>query len=119
VSGFYLIFLLGAKQETFFYLAGLGDLLATSLSGQSHNRRLGELLATGQSIVEIETTQGLLPEGYQTLHTMLMLAEKVHTPVPLALGIWNVISGRYPADAFIDAFVRDFNGDAAWVGANG
>src|SRR5512137_1907852 len=38
---------LGAKVETFLYLSGIGDLLATSLSGHSHNRRMGELLAQG------------------------------------------------------------------------
>jgi glycerol-3-phosphate dehydrogenase (NAD(P)+) len=32
---------LGAKEETFYYLSGLGDLLATSLSEHSHNRKIG------------------------------------------------------------------------------
>src|SRR5262245_25580981 len=36
---------LGARPETFAYLAGMGDLLATALSQHSHNRKLGVLLA--------------------------------------------------------------------------
>ena len=41
---------MGAKIETFLYLSGIGDLLATSLSEHSHNRGLGERLASGRSI---------------------------------------------------------------------
>ncbi|NTU79032.1 MAG: NAD(P)H-dependent glycerol-3-phosphate dehydrogenase [Chloroflexales bacterium] len=99
---------LGAQPETFFYLAGMGDLLATALSAQSHNRRLGEQIAAGRTVAEIEAASGLLPEGYQTLRLVLLLAEKIHVPAPLALGIWHVLSGHATAEGFIDAFVRDF-----------
>ena len=99
---------LGAQKETFFSLAGMGDLLATALSAQSHNRHLGEQIAAGQDIADVEAASGLLPEGYQTLRTVLLLAEKIHVPVPLALGIWHVLTGRTTAARFIEAFVRDF-----------
>ncbi len=99
---------LGAQRETFYYLSGIGDLLATSLSEQSHNRRLGEMLASGRTVAEIQASFGVLPEGYHTLQTVLLLAEKIHLPVPLALGLWNVIQGKYSAEAFMDAFVCDF-----------
>lgn len=99
---------MGARPETFAYLAGMGDLLATALSTLSHNRRLGEQIAAGQTIAAIEAASGLLPEGYQTLRMVLLLAEKVRVPVPLALGIWRVLTGQATAEGFIDAFVRDF-----------
>jgi glycerol-3-phosphate dehydrogenase (NAD(P)+) len=99
---------LGAQQETFFSLAGMGDLLATALSAQSHNRQLGEQIAADQRVEDVEAASGLLPEGYQTLRTVLLLAEKIHVPVPLALGIWHVLTGRTTAARFIEAFVRDF-----------
>jgi len=57
--------------ETFYYLAGLGDLLATSLSPYSHNRRFGELPAQGKSLAQIKTTRGLLPEKVKTLRVVL------------------------------------------------
>ncbi|HEX9371409.1 MAG TPA: NAD(P)H-dependent glycerol-3-phosphate dehydrogenase [Roseiflexaceae bacterium] len=99
---------LGAQKETFAYLAGLGDLLATSLSQASHNRRMGMLLGTGHSLSEIERTMGVLPEGYNTIQTILMIAEKFHVPAPLAKGLWDVINGRYGAERFIYAFIHDF-----------
>jgi glycerol-3-phosphate dehydrogenase (NAD(P)+) len=99
---------LGARIETFLYLSGFGDLLATSLSPQSHNRRMGELLAQGRSLAEIEQEMGVAPEGYNTLKTMLYIAEKLHIAMPLAKGLWDVIHGHYTAEQFITSFIRDF-----------
>jgi len=99
---------LGAKVETFLYLSGIGDLLATSLSGHSHNRRMGELLAQGLSRAAIEKEMGVTPEGYNTLRSMLYIAEKMHVAMPLAKGLWDVINSRYSANKFIHSFIRDF-----------
>lgn len=99
---------LGGHRETFDYLAGLGDLLATSLSGQSHNRHMGELLSKGLSAAQIKEEMGVLPEGYNTLKVILNIAEKLHVSLPLAKGLWNVIQGRLEADYFIFSFIRDF-----------
>ena len=99
---------MGAKIETFLYLAGIGDLLATSLSQHSHNRQLGEYLAHGLSLEEIKEKMGVLPEGFNTLKTVLYVAEKLHISMPLARGLWDVIHGRYEADKFIKAFIKDF-----------
>ena len=98
----------GAKIETFLYLSGIGDLLATALSGHSHNRRLGELLAQGLSLAEIKEKMGVLPEGYNTLKVMLYIAEKLHVSIPLAKGLWDVINGRFEAEKFIFSFIKDF-----------
>lgn len=99
---------LGAKKETFLYLAGMGDLLATSLSEHSHNRRMGEFLAQGCSLSEIEKKMGVLPEGFNTLKITLYIAEKNHCSMPLAKGIWDVIHGRLEADKFVSIFIKDF-----------
>ena len=99
---------MGAQVETFLYLSGIGDLLATSLSAHSHNRHLGESLARGASLAEVEEEMGVLPEGYNTLDVVLYLAEKMHVSLPLAKGLWDVIHGRYEAEAFIAAFIKDF-----------
>ena len=99
---------MGAKIETFLYLSGIGDLLATALSEHSHNRRLGELLAQGVHLPEIREKMGVLPEGYNTLQAALYLAEKQHVALPLAKGLWDVIEDRYTAEHFIRLFIKDF-----------
>ena len=98
----------GAKIDTFLYLSGMGDLLATALSEHSHNRRMGELLGQGLPLDEIEQKMGVLPEGYNTLKVILYVAEKMHVSLPLARGLWDVINGRYQAKQFIFSFIKDF-----------
>jgi len=99
---------LGARRETFFYLSGLGDLIATSLSEHSHNRRMGELLAGGLNLEEIRRRMGILPEGYNAAQSILYLAEKLHVPMPLAKNLWDVINGRFEVEKFISLFIKDF-----------
>lgn len=98
----------GAKRETFSYLSGMGDLIATSLSEHSHNRRFGELLAKGLNINEIKNKMGVLPEGYNTLKTILHIVEKFHIFAPLAKNLWDVVNGRYTVEKFIYFFIKDF-----------
>ncbi len=88
-----LIQALGGRRNTVYYLAGLGDLIATSLSEHSHNRRLGELLAQGLSFEDARKKMGVLPEGERTLRVAVALSEKYHTSMPVARGILNVIHG--------------------------
>lgn len=99
---------MGAKLETFLYLAGMGDLVATGLSEHSHNRHMGELLAKGMTLEQIKETIGVIPEGYNTLRAILYFAEKNHLTLPIAKGLWDVMHGRISAHQFIYAFIRDF-----------
>ena len=101
---------LGADQSTFLYLAGIGDLLATSMSEHSHNRRLGQLLAEGLNLDQIKQDMGVLPEGFNTLEATLFLAEKTHVSLPLAKGLWDVIHNRIDVDRFITCFIREPSG---------
>jgi glycerol-3-phosphate dehydrogenase (NAD(P)+) len=99
---------LGGRAETFAYLAGLGDLLATSLSEHSHNRRMGELLAEGHTLDKVKEVMGVVPEGYNTMKFALSIAEKLHVPLPLAKGLWDVIHGTSSTERFIYSFTKDF-----------
>lgn len=99
---------MGASLETFLYLSGIGDLLATSMSEHSHNRRLGEYIASGLELAEIKEKMGVLPEGYNTLQIILYVAEKLHVSIPLAKGLWDVIHGRFAPGKFIRSFIKDF-----------
>jgi glycerol-3-phosphate dehydrogenase (NAD(P)+) len=99
---------MGAKTETFLYLAGMGDLVATGLSEHSHNRKMGELLAKGYTLEQIKQEMGVIPEGYNTLRTVLYFAEKMHLTLPIGKGLWDVMHGRSSANKFIYSFIRDF-----------
>jgi glycerol-3-phosphate dehydrogenase (NAD(P)+) len=100
---------LGAKEITFLSPAGLGDLLATSMSDNSHNRKMGYLLAKGYNIDQIQQQMKTIPEGYSTLRNILYIAEKLHVAMPIAQSIWLVINGKMDAQDFIINITRNFS----------
>jgi len=64
---------LGAQPETFFGLAGIGDLVVTCASHHSRNHRLGVALAKGATLQQAITSLGQVAEGVNTakaLHEM-------------------------------------------------
>ncbi len=101
-----LIDALGGERRTVYYLAGLGDLIATSLSEHSHNRKLGELLSKGLSFKEAQKKLGVLPEGVKTLRIAVYLSEKYHTPMPVARGILGVIEGSVSSSFLVKNFMK-------------
>lgn len=101
-----LIAALGGKRKTVYELAGLGDLMATSLSAHSHNRRLGKLLSTGYSLAQAREKMGGLPEGVRNLRTAVTLSKKFRTPMPLARGIADVVDGAVKPAALINRFFK-------------
>ncbi|HRC61955.1 MAG TPA: NAD(P)H-dependent glycerol-3-phosphate dehydrogenase, partial [Dehalococcoidia bacterium] len=64
----------GADPLTFQGLAGVGDLIATSYSRLSRNRRLGERLAQGASFRDVLEESGETAEGAATAPAALRLA---------------------------------------------
>src|SRR5665811_1809943 len=55
---------MGAQEKTLEGLAGLGDLVTTGFSADSHNRKFGELLAQGMEYNKaVAQIGGVVPEG--------------------------------------------------------
>lgn len=74
---------MGSKEVTMEGLAGLGDLVTTGFSSDSHNRKLGEYLASGLEYEKaVEKLGGVVPEGVRTLEMVLQtMGAKVDTPL--------------------------------------
>lgn len=74
---------LGAREKTLEGLAGLGDLITTGFSPDSHNRKLGEALAQGLEYEKAVTQLGgVVPEGVRTASLILeMTGASLETPL--------------------------------------
>ena len=95
----------GADPLTMQGLAGVGDLIATAYSPLSRNRRLGELLAQGNSLEEALEVIGETAEGATTIPAALRLAARLNVEMPVAGGLEAIMHrGVTPADA-IDALM--------------
>lgn len=96
-----LIAALGGESQASYGLSGLGDLITTALSEDSHNRHMGTLLATGLSVEEIKQQLVVLPEGYNSLYQALKLAEAHGCPLPLAMIIKQRVEGVINSDGLM------------------
>jgi glycerol-3-phosphate dehydrogenase (NAD(P)+) len=92
---------MGAEEQTFYGLTGLGDLMATCSSRLSRNRRVGEELASGKPLDQITSEMGQVAEGVKTAAAVMELARKHDVIMPIASEVDAVINqGRTPREAY-------------------
>jgi glycerol-3-phosphate dehydrogenase (NAD(P)+) len=87
---------LGARQETFMGLAGLGDLVLTCTDDQSRNRRFGLLLARGYTVEAAQREIGQVVEGFHAARAVHAVAEREQVDMPIARAIYNVLYSGMP-----------------------
>jgi glycerol-3-phosphate dehydrogenase (NAD(P)+) len=83
----------GAQQETFFGLAGLGDLVVTCWHPSGRNRRAGELIARGASPEEAKAQIGQVVEGLTTAPVLRDLSHRLGVELPITEGVCAVLGG--------------------------
>lgn len=99
---------LGAQPETFYGLAGIGDLIATCTSKHSRNWRTGYALGKGESLQDILEKSGMVVEGVTTTETAAQLAAKLEVSMPITTALWQVISAKKsPHQAVSELMLRD------------
>lgn len=82
---------LGAQQQTFQGLAGLGDLVLTCQSNLSRNRRLGLALAEGKTLPEALASIDGVVEGVETARAVRVLAGKAGIEMPICSALYEVL----------------------------
>ena len=99
---------MGGDPHTFAGLAGMGDLLATCISGQSRNRHVGEELGRGKTIDQIIEEMDQVAEGVKTARVVLELADRYGVEMPIAAEVASVCGGTADAnDAYRGLLRRD------------
>jgi len=88
-----LAIVIGAKLETMFGLAGLGDLLLTATSEKSRNYQFGRFLGKGAKVEEILKQIRGIPEGVWTARAALKLAENFNVELPITYEVHSIIKG--------------------------
>lgn len=94
---------LGARADTFYGLAGLGDLIATCSSTLSRNHYVGYELAKGRSLSEISASMPYVAEGVATTAAAHRLAKKQGLKLPIVNLIYGILfEGLSPSRESID-----------------
>jgi len=99
---------LGAEQETFNGLSGIGDLLTTCISLYSRNRRVGEEITRGKKLSEIVEKMDMVAEGIETTRSVYGLSKKMGVDMPITEQVYQVLFlEKNPHTAVSDLMLRD------------
>lgn len=81
----------GAREETFFGLSGMGDLVLTCTGDLSRNRSVGVELGRGRKLDEILNQMNMVAEGVKTTLSAYQLATKLGVAMPITEQMYQVL----------------------------
>jgi glycerol-3-phosphate dehydrogenase (NAD(P)+) len=98
---------LGARRETFYGLAGIGDLILTCTGELSRNHRVGHELAKGRPLREILAGMKMVAEGVHTTVAARRISRALGVEMPISEQIYQVLyRGKPPKKAVEDLMSR-------------
>jgi len=99
---------MGARQETFYGISGLGDLMTTCVSSHGRNRWFGEEIGKGKKPQEVLKATEMVVEGVVTAKSCYELRKKYGVEMPISEQIYAVIyEGKDPRVAVRDLMTRE------------
>jgi glycerol-3-phosphate dehydrogenase (NAD(P)+) len=91
---------MGASPQTFFGVAGVGDLATTCFSPEGRNRSCGEALGKGMALDAYLASIPFVVEGVQTTKGVMELARKYRVEMPIVSAVHAVLfESMDPIDA--------------------
>lgn len=99
---------LGGKEETFYGLSGLGDLIVTCLSEHSRNRKAGFLIGQGKTLEEAKQEVGMVIESVDNIEVAYQLAKLHNIEMPIVETVYKVLyENLNPKEAVKNLMNRD------------
>lgn len=99
---------LGGREETFYGLTGMGDLIVTCTSMHSRNRRAGILIGKGKTMDETLEEVGMVVEGVKACKAFYKLKEKINVSMPITDALYKVLFlGKDAKESIVELMTRD------------
>jgi glycerol-3-phosphate dehydrogenase (NAD(P)+) len=103
----------GAQRETFYGLAGIGDLAVTAFSRHGRNRAFGERIGRGESMSAILASSPKVVEGVWTARVVRQRSRELGIEMPLSEAVCTVLyDGVAPRAAVMSLMARDHKEEA-------
>ena len=91
---------MGASKDTFFGVAGVGDLATTCFSPTGRNRTCGEQLGKGKKLEDVLASMTGVVEGVPTTRAVVALAQRYRVEMPITQAVYHVLfEGLDPIEA--------------------
>jgi len=98
---------MGASLDTFFGIAGVGDLATTCFSPEGRNRSCGQALGQGQKLDDYLATSRYVVEGVATARSVMALAIKYRVDLPIVGAVHSILfEGVDPIEAIGSLMAR-------------
>jgi glycerol-3-phosphate dehydrogenase (NAD(P)+) len=97
---------LGAREETFMGLAGLGDLLAAVAGDQRAESLVGRAMAQGEGLTKAVAEAGAYVEGIEVAQHLLEYANRHGLETPISSAFVEISMGRMTPDQAIRALME-------------
>jgi glycerol-3-phosphate dehydrogenase (NAD(P)+) len=99
---------LGADSQTFWGLAGMGDLITTCFSRHGRTRAVGQRLGKGEMPAAILASMDMVAEGVNTTRSVHERARRMGIPMPITQEVYRVLyEDKNPRDAVTDLMLRE------------
>jgi glycerol-3-phosphate dehydrogenase (NAD(P)+) len=99
---------MGAHENTFFGLSGMGDLIVTCASKLSRNRFVGEEVGKGRKLKDVLAEMKMVAEGVATTKSTHELAANIGVELPITEQVHKVLfAGKNPHKATEMLMTRD------------
>lgn len=98
--------LMGGRQETYYGLSGIGDLIVTCASVHSRNRRAGILIGRGMAPKQAMEEVRMVVEGVYSARSGRKLAEKYGCEVPIIEMTNRILFDGKPVAEAVDGLMQ-------------
>lgn len=99
---------LGASQDTFSGLTGMGDLVVTCTSEHSRNRFVGYHIGQGDTLDDIVSKMNMVAEGIKTTKSVYDWSKKLKVEMPITEAMYRILFEREdPKDMLYDLMTRN------------
>ena len=83
---------IGCMEQSFYGLAGIGDLIVTATSVHSRNNKVGFLIGQGEKPEEAIKSIGMVVEGVNALPAAMKLAKQYQIEMPITFAVNEIIN---------------------------
>jgi len=97
---------MGANPLTFSGASGMGDLIATCISGHSRNRGVGERLGRGELIDDIMKSMYMVAEGVGTTRAVYEIAKDQGIEVPITECVYEIIYDKLSPEKSVEKLMN-------------
>jgi glycerol-3-phosphate dehydrogenase (NAD(P)+) len=98
---------MGAQAQTFYGMAGIGDLIVTCTSPHGRNWKYGSLLGQGRTSDQALAEVAQVVEGRYTVRAARELGEKLGLTLPIVRGVYEVAYDGRSAQAIAPSLLPD------------